>query len=58
MEKFTQRLQCGQCLDGTVNIVTEFRKKHTETSIKKCDKCKYQYGLKQIETNQLKEKES
>lgn len=46
MEKRTEKFKCGQCDKGTVRRILKENRKGCEITMKKCDNCKYQYGIK------------
>ncbi|MFV8268440.1 hypothetical protein ACNQGP_00710 [Flavobacterium sp. GT2N3] len=48
MKITTELLNCGKCPNGNVKVIVKTTRNGSEMSVKKCDSCKYQYGIKQI----------
>jgi DNA-directed RNA polymerase subunit M/transcription elongation factor TFIIS len=48
MKKTEEILNCGKCANGKVKVSIKETRNGSEMSVKKCDSCKYQYGIKQI----------
>jgi uncharacterized paraquat-inducible protein A len=53
LEKKTHTLKCGKCPDGKVIFELKRYEQETRAEIKRCDKCKHQYYLKEITDNPL-----
>lgn len=51
MKSTTHQLSCGKCQVGEVAVIIKETRSGTEMSVKKCNSCKYQYGIKQISEN-------
>lgn len=53
MKKVTQHFKCGKCDKGIATRILKETRKGCEITIKKCDNCKYQYGLKEVNVLEL-----
>lgn len=49
MKKITQQFKCGKCDNGIATRILKETRKGCEITMKKCDNCKYQYGVKEVE---------
>jgi hypothetical protein len=48
MKKQTKNYDCKQCESGIVIVETKETKSDVSIDVKKCSKCKHQYGLKEF----------
>jgi methionyl-tRNA synthetase len=48
MRQITQHFKCDKCEKGIATRVIKENRKGCEITMKKCDNCKYQYGLKEV----------
>lgn len=53
MRKKTQQFKCGKCDKGITTRIVKETRKGCEITMKKCDSCKYQYGLKEVNVLEL-----
>lgn len=48
MKSITEHFKCGKCNHGIVTRKLQETKKNVEITMRKCDNCKYQYGVKEV----------
>lgn len=48
MKNITELYKCGKCEKGIVKRTIKENRKGVEITMKKCDSCKYQYGIKEV----------
>ena len=53
MKNITEFYKCGKCNKGIAKRVIKETRKGCEITMKKCDNCKYQYGVKEVESISL-----
>lgn len=57
MKQKTEYFKCGKCLIGKVKRILKETKKGGEIKTYKCDNCKYQNGIREVDNLELLESE-
>lgn len=48
MKENTKIFYCDKCKEGHINMTVKYKDDEVEVNIKKCDKCGYQYFIKEL----------
>ncbi len=54
-KKTTRLFKCGKCVDGQIVYTSKEDKDFVTVEVKKCNCCKFAYGMRQIFDDKLKE---